>query len=60
MATYTAIPWRVALPQDCGFLFCVMGLVVLNALRRFAEGCFSDAIAWLAYQAGSFGNLPAS
>src|SRR5450759_856876 len=34
----------MALQRDCSFPFCVVGPVLLDALRRFAETCFSEAM----------------
>jgi hypothetical protein len=50
-------PWRTALRLNCCFPLLVFAPVLLIALRRFAEACFSEAIVWLAHQLASFGNL---
>jgi len=47
----------MALRCDCSFPLVVFGPVLLMALRRFAETCFSEAMMWFAYQLASFGNL---
>ena len=36
----------MALRRDCSFPFCVIGPVLLAALRRFAETCFSEAMLY--------------
>ena len=50
----------MALRRDCSLPFCVIGPVLLAALRRLAETCLSEAMVWFAHHLGSFGNLTAS
>jgi hypothetical protein len=47
----------MALRRDCCFPLFVFGPVLLMALRRLAETCFSEAMMWFVHQLGSFGNL---
>jgi hypothetical protein len=42
------------------FPFCALRPLLLVALRRLAETCFSEAMVWFAHQLASFGNLLAS
>ena len=48
----------MALQRDCSFPLFVFRPVLLVALRRLAETCFSEAMVWFALQLGSFDNLP--
>ena len=47
----------MALRRDRSFPFSVFGPVLLDALRAFAETCFSEGMMWIVHQLGSFGNL---